>query len=159
VVYVSDGLGDQTFSPPSEPVVLQQKGCLYQPHVLGLQSGQTLKVVNDDQTTHNIHIMPQNNREWNKSQPPGMTIEETIARQEVAIPVRCNVHPWMKSYVAVFKHPFFAVTGKNGSFELKNLPPGNYTLQAWHEKFGTSTQKVTLGASETKSVDFVFKSR
>jgi uncharacterized protein (DUF2141 family) len=103
--------------------------------------------------------MPANNREWNKSQPPGMTIEEAIARQEVAIPVKCNIHPWMKSYVAVFKHPFFMVTGKDGSFDLQNLPPGTYTIQAWHEKLGTSTQKVTVGANESKTLDFVFKSR
>jgi plastocyanin len=159
VVYVSDGLTEQNFPAPTQPAVLEQKGCLYKPHVVALQSGQTLKVMNDDQTTHNIHLMPTNNREWNKSQPPGMTIEESIARQEVSIPVKCNIHPWMKSYVAVFKHPFFAVTGSDGAFDLKNLPPGTYTVQAWHEKLGTSTQKVTVGAGETKNVEFVFKSR
>jgi len=160
VVYVSDGLpADQTFTPPAQPANLEQKGCLYNPHVVAVQSGQTLRVVNDDQTTHNIHLMPINNREWNKSQPPGVIIEETIPRQEIAIPVKCNIHPWMKSYVAVFKHPFFAVTGKDGSFDLKNLPPGTYTIQAWHEKLGTSSQKITVGTNETKSLQFVFKSR
>jgi Carboxypeptidase regulatory-like domain len=87
-----------------------------------------------------------------------LKIEETFARPEVSIPVKCNVHPWMRSYIAVFKHPFFSVTSKNGAFDLSNVPPGTYTVQAWHEKFGTSTQKITIGAGESKTVDFVFKS-
>jgi hypothetical protein len=114
-------------------------------------------VKNDDSTLHNIHPLPQNNREWNKAEAPGVAVEETFSREEVAIPVKCNVHPWMKGYIAVFKHPYFAVTGKGGSFDLKNLPPGTYTLTAWHEKLGTATQKVTVGGAETKSVEFVFK--
>jgi uncharacterized protein (DUF2141 family) len=101
--------------------------------------------------------MPANNREWNRAELPGSKIEETFARQEIAIPVKCNVHPWMHGYVAVFKHPFFAVTGKNGSFEMKNLPPGTYTLQAWHEKLGTMSQKVTVAANQTQNIEFVFK--
>ena len=158
VVYVADGLGDRTFAPPEKPAVIEQKGCLYQPHVVTMQANQKLEVVNDDPTTHNIHPMPKNNREWNKSQPPGVPIEETFAREEVAIPVKCNVHPWMRSDIAVVKNPYFAVTGKNGSFELPNLPPGTYTIEAWHEKLGTQTQKITVGPSETKTVNFVFKS-
>jgi plastocyanin len=157
VVYISDGLGDRTFDPPSEPAVLEQKGCLYEPHVIAMRNGQTLKVVNADSTTHNIHPTPANNREWNKSQPPGLAIEETFARQEVAIPVKCNVHPWMKSYVAVVKNPYFAVSGKNGAFEIKNLPPGTYTVQAWHEKLGTKSQQVSVGANENKTLEFDFK--
>ena len=157
VVYVSDGLGDRTFDPPTQPAVLEQKGCLYEPHVVAMRAGQTLRVTNADSTTHNIHPTPANNREWNKSQAPGMSIEETFARQEVSVPVKCNVHPWMKSYVAVLKNPYFAVSGKNGSFEIKDLPPGTYTLQAWHEKFGTRTQQITVGANETKKLEFDFK--
>ena len=157
VVYVSDGLGDRTFDPPSEPAVLQQKGCLYEPHVVAMRAGQTLKVVNADSTTHNIHPTPANNREWNKSQPPGLAIEETFARQEVAIPVKCNVHPWMKSYVAVVKNPYFALSGKNGAFEIKNLPAGTYTVQAWHEKLGTKSQQITVGANENKTLEFEFR--
>src|SRR5215831_11174568 len=152
VVYVSDGLGDKTFDAPMQPAVLEQKGCVYEPHVLAMRAGQTLKVVNDDSTTHNIHPTPANNREWNKSQPPGLTIEETFARQEVSVPVKCNVHPWMKSYVAVVKSPYFAVSAKNGSFEIKDLPAGTYTIQAWHEKLGTKSQQVTIGANESKKV-------
>lgn len=157
VVFISDGLGNRTFDLPSAPAVIEQKGCLYQPHVVAMRANQKLEVVNSDNTTHNIHPQPNNNREWNKSQPPGLAIEETFAREEIAIPVRCNVHPWMRSYIAVFKHPYFAVTGRNGSFDLKDLPPGTYTIQAWHEKLGTVTQKITVGASETKTVEFVFK--
>jgi len=114
-------------------------------------------MVNSDNTTHNIHPLPTNNREWNKAEPAGSTMEESFPREEIAIPVKCNVHPWMKSYVAVFKHPYFAVTGKDGSFQLPNLPPGDYTVEAWHEKLGTMTQKITITAGQTKSLDFTFK--
>jgi len=95
--------------------------------------------------------------ESNKAEPAGTSLEESFAREEIAIPVKCNVHPWMRSYIAVFKHPFFAVTGKDGSFDLRNLPPGDYTVQAWHEKLGTMTQKITVAPGEAKSIDFVFK--
>jgi hypothetical protein len=157
LVYVSDGLAPgQTFEPPATPVQMVQKACMYRPRVLAMRINQKLDVVNDDKTTHNIHPLPTDNREWNKSQPPGVPIEETFARQEVPIPVKCNVHPWMKSYIAVFKHPFFAVTNGSGTFELKNLPPGTYTITAWHEKLGTKTQKVTILPNENKSADFTF---
>jgi hypothetical protein len=109
--------------------------------------------------THNLHPVPINNREWNKSQFPGMHVEVTLAREEIAIPVKCNVHPWMKSYISVFKHPYFAITGKNGSFEFSNLPPGTYTIQVWHEKLGTATQKITVGPAATKQMEFVFKAQ
>jgi hypothetical protein len=157
IVFVADGLGDHIYDPPSQPVKIEQKGCLYEPHVVALRANQPLEVVNDDLTTHNIHPMPVNNREWNKAELPGSRMEEAFPRPEIAIPVKCNVHPWMRSYLAVFKHPFFVVTGKDGRFDLSNLPPGTYTLEAWHEKLGTSTQKITIGANETKSIDFVFK--
>jgi|SRR5579863_1373846 len=157
IVFVSEGLGDRTFDPPSQPVVIEQKGCLYQPHVLAVRANQTLQVVNDDPTSHNIHPTPANNREWNKAEPPGTSLQDSFAREEIAIPVKCNVHPWMRGYIAVFKHPYFAVTGQDGSFDLSSLPPGTYTIKAWHEKFGTSTQTVTIGANETKEISFVFK--
>jgi plastocyanin len=157
VVYVSDGLSSTAFQPPQQSAVLEQKGCQYKPHVLALQANQKLEVVNSDETTHNIHPTPSNNREWNMTQPHGMPLEQTFARQEVAIPVKCNVHPWMKGYIAVFKHPYFAVTDKNGNFELKDLPAGNFTISAWQEKLGTQTQKVTVGGGESKTLDFTFK--
>jgi hypothetical protein len=156
VVFVADGLGDRTFDVPSNPATMAQKGCVYQPHVVALRANQPLEVINDDPTIHNIHPMPANNREWNRAERPGSKMQESFARQEIAIPVKCNVHPWMRSYVAVFKHPFFAVTEKGGSFDLRNLPPGTYTIEAWHEKLGLRSQKITIAANETKSVDFVF---
>lgn len=160
IVYVSEGLGDRTFDPPANPVVIEQKGCTYHPHVLTMQANQKIQIVNSDPTSHNIHPVPLNNREWNKSQPSGQPpLEATFAREEIAIPVKCNEHPWMRAYIAVFKHPFFMVTSKDGKFELKNLPPGQYTISAWHEKFGTVEQKVAVGPKETKTVDFVFKVR
>lgn len=157
VVYVSDGLTSHDFRPPQQAVVLEQKGCQYRPHVLALQANQTLNIVNSDETTHNIHPTPNNNREFNMTQPHGMPLEHTFAREEVAIPVKCNVHPWMKGYIAVFKHPFFAVTDKTGSFELKGLPPGSYTISAWQEKLGTQIQKVTVTAGKMETVNFNFK--
>jgi plastocyanin len=157
VVYVSEGLSGQTFDAPAQPAVVEQKGCMYLPHVLAVRANQPLQLVNSDATSHNIHPQPANNREWNKAEPPGTKMEETFGREEIAIPVKCNVHPWMRGYIAVFKHPYFAVTGKDGSFDLGNLPPGTYTIKAWHEKLGSSTQTVTVGANETKEISFVFK--
>jgi len=157
VVYVAAGLGDRTFDVPAQPVVVEQRACMYQPHVLAVRANQPLHVVNDDPTAHNIHPTPANNREWNKAEPPGSSVDETFAREEIAIPVKCNLHPWMHGYIAVFKHPYFAVTGKDGSFDLSGLPPGTYTIKAWHEKLGTSSQTITIGASETREINFVLK--
>jgi plastocyanin len=158
VVYVKSGLDGYSFPVPSTPIKFEQQGCQYHPHVVGIQVGQNIDVTNGDQTTHNIHPIPKENREWNESQPPGATpIEKSFARQEIAIPVKCNVHPWMKAYMAVLPNPYFQVTAKDGAFDLKNLPPGTYTLVAWHELYGTSEQTVTIGAKESKSVSFTFK--
>jgi len=159
VVFIADGLGDRTFDVPAEAAVIQQKGCVYEPHVLALRANQKLQVTNNDACTHNIHPAPTNNREWNKAQVAGSTVEVTFPREEVGIPLKCNVHPWMRSFIAVFKHPYFAVTGKDGNFDLSNLPPGTYTISAWQEKLGTTSQKITVGSNETKTVQFVFKSK
>ena len=157
-VYVKDGLGNQTFPPPAEPVQLDQKGCWYHPHVIGIMAGQKLDVKNSDPTNHNIHPLPMVNREWNQSQPPGAAdLMQEFARPEVMIPVKCNVHPWMKSYIGVVPNPFFAVTDDKGSFTIKGLPPGDYTIEAWQEKYGTQDQKVTVGPKESKMVQFSFK--
>jgi plastocyanin len=159
IVYISAGVKDTAAAPPSTPAVIAQKGCMYQPHVLAMQAGQDLQIINEDPTSHNIHPMPVNNREWNKSQPPGMApLEATFAREEISIPVKCNIHPWMKSYIAVFKNPYFAVTGKSGDFSLPNLPPGNYTITAWHEKYGSISQSITLGPNAPQAVTLTFKS-
>jgi len=157
LIYVKEGPGNRPFPTPKESVVLDQKGCMYQPHVVGLMTNQELHVLNSDPTTHNVHPVPGVNREWNQSQPPGgEKLVQSFAREEFAppIPVKCNIHPWMRSYIGVFKHPFFAVSGADGTFAIKGLPPGDYTLAAWQEKFGAVEQKVTLGPKETKTVDF-----
>jgi plastocyanin len=158
VVYVKSGADDYSFSVPADSATLDQKGCMYTPHVVAVMAGQQLQVINSDATTHNIHPTPADNREWNKSQPPNSpAITDTFARPEVAIPVKCNVHPWMKGYVAVLANPLFAVTGKDGKFEIKGLPPGTYTITAWQEKYGTQDQTVTIGPKESKTADFTFK--
>lgn len=159
VVYVKDGLGNRTFDTPKEPVVLDQHGCQYVPHVLAVQVNQPVEILNSDATTHNVHPVPANNKEWNKSQPPkAEKIVETFAREEIAVLVKCNVHPWMKAWIAVLKNPYFKVTSKDGAFDIKNLPPGEYTLVAWHGVLGNSAeQKVTIGAKETKTIAFTFK--
>jgi plastocyanin len=157
-VYVKDGLGSRTFDVPKDPVVLDQSGCKYHPHVMGVMAGQTVQIKNDDQTTHNIHPTPKDNREWNESQPPSSpAIEKNFAREEVMLPVKCNQHPWMKMYVNVVKNPFYAVTDKSGKYEIKGLPPGDYTIAFVHERLGEQDQKVTIAAKDTKTVDQSFK--
>jgi plastocyanin len=157
-VYVSAGAPDET-TPPSQPVKFDQKGCQYIPHVLAFQVNQTLEIANDDQTSHNIHPLPKTNREWNKSQPAGTPpISEKYDKPEF-IPVKCNIHPWMHGNFAVLKNSHYAVTQGEGSFTLRSLPPGKYTITAWHESYGDQTQEVTISGTETKTVNFVFKAK
>jgi hypothetical protein len=157
VVYISAGAPDEP--PPSQAATFDQKGCRYIPHVLAFQTNQELKVVNDDQTSHNIHPLAKINHEWNKSQPPGTPpLSEKFSQQEF-IPVKCNVHPWMHGNFAVLKNSHYAVSKEDGSFTLPNLPAGKYTVTAWQESYGTQTQDVTISGSETKSVNFVFKAK
>jgi plastocyanin len=166
-VYVKDGtLADGTkitglsFDVPTTEVPLDQNGCHYVPHVSGAQVGQKLRITNSDPTQHNIHFTPKNNDDWNQSQPngaPPMTHE--FKRAEVLVPVKCNQHPWMKAYVGVTKHPYFAVTKADGTFEIKDVPPRKYTLVAWHEGPGNGTEKtlqVTVPASGAAKADFSF---
>jgi plastocyanin len=161
-VFVKEGAEKYTFATPTEQVVLDQNGCMYKPHVLGVRVGQDLHIVSSDPTTHNIHPMPTDNREWNESQAPGAPpLDKTFARSEVVIPVKCNQHPWMKAYIGVTKNPFYAVTGSDGTFTIKGLPPGDYTIEAWTsiggQKGQTQDQKVTVGPKESKTLDFTFK--
>jgi plastocyanin len=157
VVYVSAGAPDDT--APSQPAILTQKGCRYSPHILAFQVNQDFQIVNEDQTSHNIHTLPSSNREWNKMQPPGSPpIEDKYARPEF-IPVKCNIHPWMKGTLAVMRNSHYSITAEDGEFKLPNLPPGNYTITAWHESYGEQSQEVTIGGGESKSLNFVFKAK
>jgi len=157
-VYVKDGLGNRTFPTPSQPVVLDQKGCHYTPHVFGIQVGQPLQIVNSDDTLHNIHGLPKANKEFNQGQPiQGMKMTHTFSTKEVMVPFKCDVHGWMNAWVGVLDHPYYAVTSADGSFSLRGLPPGTYTIEAWHEKLGTQTQTVTVAEKESKDVQFTFK--
>ena len=157
-VYVKDGLGNLQFPVPALPVVLDQKGCRYVPHVFGVQVGQPVEIVNSDDTLHNIHAIPESNREFNTGQPvAGMRHTHTFSTREVMVPFKCDVHGWMNAYAGVLDHPFFAVTSEAGDFDLQGLPPGTYTIEAWHEKLGTQTQTVTIGEKETKTIPFTFK--
>jgi hypothetical protein len=157
VVYVKSGLGSYRFDIPSTPVVLDQKGCMYTPRVLAVMATQSFEVHNEDQTIHNVHPMPRENHAWNKSEPVGdPPIVASFSKPELAIPIACNIHPWMRAFMFVFAHPYFAITPKTGEFELKGLPPGTYTIEAWHERFGFQDQTITLGPKESKLVDFVF---
>jgi plastocyanin len=160
VVYLQGNFNQYSFPEPQTPVTIDQKGCMYDPHVLALRTGQKLDVVNSDPVTHNIHPVPKDNREWNQSQPPDApAIMQSFAREEVAIPVKCNIHPWMKAYIAVLNNPYFQVTGEDGSFDLKDIPPGTYMLIAWHELYGRTEQNITLGPKESKVVTFTFDAR
>ena len=157
-VYVKDGLGNRTFDVPKDSVTIDQQGCKYHPHVLGVMAGQNIEIKNDDPTTHNIHPTPADNREWNESQPPqAAPIEKSFAREEIMLPVKCNQHPWMKMYINVVKSPFYAVTDNSGKYEIKGLPPGDYTLAFVQEKMGEQDQKVTVAAKDSKTVDMTFK--
>jgi plastocyanin len=157
-VWVKSGVPAQNWAVPAEAVGIDQQYCMYHPHVIGAMTGQNIRISNTDPVNHNIHPVPQINEEWNDTQSPGEAPKlRSFAKQEVMIPVKCNVHPWMRSYIGVVSHPFFAVTGEDGSFTIKGLPPGTYTIQTWHEKFGTQEQQVTVGSKESKAVDFSYK--
>jgi hypothetical protein len=159
-VYVKEGLENLTFETPKVPVTLEQRGCLYQPHVLGIMAHQPLKIVNDDKTLHNIHAVPRLNRDFNVGQPnEGMSTVRAFDHPEIMIPVKCDVHPWMKAYIGVLEHPFFSVTGDDGSFRIGGLPPGSFVVEAWHEVYGVQTQLVTVADQETKEIGFTFGSK
>ncbi len=148
---------DGDFPVPTEPVVLDQVGCMYQPHVFGVRVGQAVEIRNSDPTAHNVHFLPKKNDEFNKSQPKqGLKDTLTFRRSEIMVPVKCDVHPWMNAFAGVTEHPFFAVTGDDGTFELAGLPPGKYTVQAWHEKYGTQEIVVDVSTGETKDAAFTY---
>ncbi len=157
VVYISAGADDA--NAPPKAVTFTQKGCQYLPHVLAMHTGQELDVLNDDQTSHNIHPLAKVNREWNKSQPPGSPPIKDKFDQPEFISVKCNIHPWMHGWFVVLKTNHYAISGDTGSFSLPDLPPGKYTITAWHEDYGTQTADVTITGNETKTQDFTFKAK
>src|SRR3954464_3201409 len=157
-VYIKDGLGPYSFDVPTEVATIDQKECRYHPHVFGMRVGQPLQIINSDPTLHNIHAVPKANQEFNHGQPiQGMKMNHTFTQKEVMVPFKCDVHGWMNAYVGVLDHPYFAVTDKDGKFELKDVPAGTYTIEAWHERGGAMTQSVTLGEKESKDANFTFK--
>lgn len=156
-VYVKEGLEGQSFSVPTEAVKLDQQGCHYSPHVFGVQVGQPIEIMNSDSTLHNVHALPTQSKEFNLGMPiKGMKLKKKFDQAEVMVKFKCDVHPWMNAYAGVVNHPYYAVSGDEGNFEIKDLPAGTYTIEAWHEKYGTQTQQVTVeeGASPTLSFTF-----
>jgi plastocyanin len=158
MVWVSKGLpAGKTWPAPKTPVVLDQKGCIYVPHVMGIMVGQPYRILNSDGVLHNVHALPKINKGFNRAMPP--TLKEASAsfdKPEDIFQIKCDVHPWMNAYVGVFTHPFFSVTGKEGKFNISGLDAGTYTITAWHERLGTQTATVTVGANETKTQDLKF---
>jgi plastocyanin len=161
-VYIKSGLPEAPYDPPATEATLDQNGCRYRPHVLAIMTGQKLKITNSDPTTHNIHPMPQakGNREWNQSQGPHADpiTKTSFTAQEIMLPVKCNQHPWMKMYLNVIAHPYFAITGPDGKFTIPNLPPGTYTLAVVHEKLPEQTLQLSVGPKENKPADFTYSS-
>ncbi len=156
-VHVASGLEGKAFAPPDQPAQLDQRGCTYRPHMIGLQVGQPLLLVNSDPTLHNVHTVSQANTPFNF----GMSVQGQKATRyfhepEVMVKARCDVHPWMASYIGVVAHPFFAVTGDDGTFTLAGLPAGEYVVEAWHEKLGTLKQTVKLADGEHRQIAFAF---
>lgn len=157
IVFVKDAPG--SYPAPSTPAVLDQHGCKYTPHVSAVQVNQPVEIKNSDSTLHNVHAMPNVNAQFNVGQPvQGMVSAKKFDKAEIQpFKIKCDVHGWMKSYMVVLPHPFHSVSAMNGTFSIANLPPGSYTLVAWHEKYGTQEQQVTVGAKEQKQVTFTFK--
>jgi Carboxypeptidase regulatory-like domain len=155
-VYLKSGVTG-SYPPPATPVVLDQQGCTYHPHIVGMQVGQDITIRNSDDTLHNIHPRPTVNAEFNIGQArQGMEATRKFDKEEIMIPVGCDVHPWMRSYISVVSHPFFVVTGEDGTYEIKNVPPGEYEVEVFHEKLKTQTGKATVKAGEPAKVDLAF---
>ena len=159
-LFIKSGTGHRHFATPKTPVVLDQQGCIFVPHVLGIMVGQTLKVLNSDFTTHNVQVTPKHNPSWNQSQPPGAApFYKKFVHPEIMIPMICNVHPWMKAYLGVVDNPFYDVTGTEGKFDIKGVPAGEYTIEAWTATFGTQQKTVHVRANQATKLDFAFHSK
>ena len=157
-VYVKEGLAGKKFDAPKESVVFNQEGCQYSPKVFGIQTNQTLEILNSDDTLHNVHALPTQSPAFNLGMPiKGMKLKKTFTKPEVMVKIKCEVHPWMHAYAGVLDHPFFGVTGDDGTAAIKDLPPGQYVIEAWHEKYGAQTQNVTV-TDQPQQIEFKFKS-
>ena len=155
-VYAKEGVTGK-FDAPKEAVVFNQEGCQYHPKVFGIQVNQPLEIVNSDDTLHNVHALPTQSQAFNLGMPiKGMKLKKTFTKPEVMVKIKCEVHPWMGAWAGVLEHPFFGVTGDDGSAQIKNLPPGEYTIEAWHEKYGAQTQKVTV-TDQDQEISFAIK--
>ncbi len=158
LVFVSKGVpAGKTWPVPKTPVVLDQNGCVYKPHVMGIMVGQTYRILNSDGVLHNIHTLPKVNAAFNKGMPPTLKEATTVfSKPEEVFHIKCDVHPWMSAYMAVFTHPFFSATATDGKFTIAGLDPGTYEITAWHERLGAQTASVTVGATDTKTQNFKF---
>jgi plastocyanin len=158
-VWIKQGLAPARWPVPAEAARLDQNGCVYRPHVMGIMEGQQLEIVNSDPVNHNVHAECEKNPAWNESQPPRAEHKfKKFETEEVLFPVTCSVHPWMRSYIGVSPHPFYAVTGDGGTFTIKGVPPGSYTIEAIHEKYGRKEGSLTLTPSGTATIDFTYGS-
>ena len=154
-VHITKGLAQKAYPPPADPVVVNQSGCMYSPHIIGIMTGQTMKILNPDGTLHNVHALGKVNGEFNLAMPKFRTeMTKTFDKPEFMFEIKCDVHPWMSAYITVSDNPYFDVTEMDGKYEIKDLPAGNYTLEIWHEKLGTQQMEVTLGDGETKDLAF-----
>jgi hypothetical protein len=159
-VYIEKGLEGKNFAAPQTPAVIDQRGCMFHPHVIGVQINQPVQIVNSDPVTHNIHPLAHLNREWNHSQgPEDPALNRRFAKREIMIPVKCNIHGWMHAYIGVLDHPYFSVSKEDGSFEIPNLPPGSYTLAVWQEQLGNLEQEITITPGQNVVVDFTYKGK
>jgi plastocyanin len=157
-VYVKDGLGGYYFETPVQAATLDQQGCRYVPHVFGVRTGQPIEIVNSDPTLHNVNAVATVNRGFNFGQPiQGMKSTAKFTQPEVMVRFKCDVHGWMSAYAGVLEHPYFAVSANGGAFAIDRVPPGTYTIEAWHERLGTQTATVTLGEKDSQEIAFTFK--
>ena len=157
-IYIRKGLEGKVFEVPTTPVTLDQSGCWFRPHVLGIMVGQQLTITNSDPVTHNIHPVAQINREWNHSMGPGdAPLQRKFTKPEIMVPVKCNIHDWMHSFIGVTDNPYFAVSKDDGTFKIENLPPGTYTLGVWHEKLGVQEQTISVSSKSDTPANFTFK--